>query len=122
MQKIIALFTSLLLVSCGTIGIGKNHQTIIYNNSSDTITASATSGIYKIKPEASLTVYSTDEIGIKSNNTKCQEPNITSNPNGAAIFLDIIPGCMLFGIIPIFVDAITNNLYHMPESYYYTCD
>jgi hypothetical protein len=35
--------------------------------------------------------------------------------------LDIIPGFM-FGIIPIFVDAVTNNLYHMQESYYYTCD
>ncbi len=121
MKKIIALFTVLLLASCGVVGVGKNHQTIIYNNSSDTITASATSGVYKIKPETSLTVYSTDGIDIKSKNAKCQEPKITSNPNGAAIFLDIIPGFM-FGIIPIFVDAVTNNLYHMPESYYYTCD
>lgn len=121
MKKIIALFTVLLLASCGAIGVGSNHQTMIYNNSSDTITASSTSGVYKIKPEASLAVYSTDEINIKSKNTKCQEPKITSKPNGGAIFLDVIPGILL-GIIPLFVDAVTNNLYHMPESYYYTCD
>ena len=121
MKNVIALFTALFLVSCGAIGIGSNHQTMIYNNSSDTITASATSGVYKIKPETSLTVYSTDEISIKSKNTKCQEPMITSEPNGGAIFLDIVPGVLL-GIIPLFVDAVTSNLYHMPESYYYTCD
>ena len=121
MKRFFILCSVLLVASCGAIGIGSNHSTLIYNNSSDTITASATSGVYKIKPETSLTVYSTDEINIKSKNAKCQEPKITSNPNGAAIFLDIIPGFM-FGIIPILVDAVTNNLYHMPESYYYTCD
>ena len=121
MKKFFVLCSVLLLASCGAIGVGSNHKTIIYNNSSDTITASATSGIYKIKPETSLTVYSTDAINIKSKNAKCQEPNITSTPNGAAIFLDVIPGIAL-GMIPLLVDAVTNNLYHMPESYYYTCD
>lgn len=121
MTKVYLLISLLFLSACGAIGIGSNHNTMIYNNSSDTITATATSGIYKIKSETSLTVYSTDEINIKSKKSTCQEPKITSKPNGVAIFLDVIPGFLL-GIIPILVDAVTDNLYHMPESYYYTCE
>ena len=109
-----------MLAACGAVGIGSNHETTIYNNSSDTITAFASSGTYKIKPESTLSVNSKSTIGIKSDNLKCQQPNIESSPNGAAIFLDIIPG-FLFGILPLVVDAVTNNLYHMPESYNYTC-
>lgn len=121
MKRFIVLCTALLLVSCGAIGIGSNHKTMVYNNSSNTITATADSGVYKIKPETGLAVYSTEEISIKSKNNRCQEPKIVRKPNGAAIFLDVIPGILL-GIIPLLVDAMTDNLYHMPESYYYTCD
>ena len=121
MKKMYLLALLSILSACGAIGVGSNHSTTIYNNSSDTITATATSGVYKIKPETSLNVYSSEEINIKSKNRKCQEPTITRTPNGGAIFLDVIPGFIL-GIIPLLVDAITNDLYHMPETYYYTCE
>ncbi|MBP9999097.1 MAG: hypothetical protein KBT14_00170 [Proteobacteria bacterium] len=121
MKNIFILMCVCLLSACGAIGIGSNHNTIIYNNSSDVITASSTSGVYKIKPENSLAVYSTDEITLQSKKSNCQQVKILSKPNGDAILLDIIPGA-LFGIIPILVDAVTNNLYKMPEYYNYTCD
>lgn len=121
MKKLLALFSVLFLASCGAIGIGSNHETMIYNNSKNMITATSSSGIYKIKPENSMSIYSKEKIEIKSSNSACQQPIITSSPNGAAIFLDVIPGWLL-GIVPLLVDAMTDNIYHMPETYYYTCD
>ena len=50
----------------------------------------------------------------------CSQVNVERELNSGAVFLDIIPGILL-GIIPIFVDAVTNNLYRMPEAYSYSC-
>ena len=121
MKKVFCLCAFVFLASCGAMGIGSNHKTLVYNNSSDTITVSATSGLYNIKPEESLDIYSTEEIYIQSKNSECQKPKIPNKPNIAAMFLDVFPG-FVFGIVPIFVDAVTNNLYKMPTMYSYSCE
>ena len=120
MKKIVVLFSVFTLAGCGAVGIGSNHKTMLYNNSNDVISVVADSGTYKIKPDASLQIYSREEIAIQNKNSSCPQVTIARQLNSAAIFLDIIPGIM-FGIVPIFVDAITNNLYKMPETYSYSC-
>lgn len=120
MKKIFVLCSVLLLAACGAMGIGSNHKTMIYNNSSDVINVTADSGIYKVKPDENLQIYSKEQISIANKNSKCPQVNVARELNSGAVFLDIIPG-ILFGIIPIFVDAVTNNLYKMPEAYSYSC-
>ena len=120
MKKLFILFTVFSLASCGTIGIGSNHKTNIYNNSANTISVKSDSGIYKIKPESSMVISSANDISITSNKKSCNEIIVARTPNAAAMLLDVVPGLM-FGIIPILVDAISNNLYKMPESYSYSC-
>ncbi len=120
MKKIYLLVLPLLLASCGAIGIGSNHKTMIYNNSNNTISVTADSGTYKIKPDENMQIYSREEISISNKNTMCPQAIVTRELNSGAVFLDIIPG-FVFGIVPIFVDAVTNNLYRMPESYSYSC-
>ena len=106
--------------SCGTIGIGSNHETTIFNNSSDTISMSSDNVIFKIKPNEKIHVRAGNSITIKTPNDNCPQPIIARRPNSAAIFLDIFPG-IIFGIVPLAADAITNNLYKMPRQYTYTC-
>ena len=120
MKKLFVLFALLSLTSCGTIGIGSNHKTNVYNNSTNTISVKSDSGIYKIKPEESMIVSSANDITITSKQKTCNESIVTRTPNVAALILDIVPG-FFFGIVPILVDAISNNLYKMPESYSYSC-
>ena len=119
-KKLVVLFCVLLLSACGTMGVGSNHRTMVYNNSNDDITVTADSGIYKIKPENSLDIYSKEQISIHNKNSACPQVNVERRLNVGAICLDVFPGFLL-GIIPIFVDAVTSNLYHMPDSYSYTC-
>ena len=120
MKKVLILCGVLVLASCGAIGIGSNHKTMVYNNSDDVITVTANSGVYKLEPNDGKQIYSKDDIFIQNKNKKCSQVNVEREVNSAAVFLDIIPGFML-GIIPIFVDAVTNNLYRMPDTYSYSC-
>ena len=120
MKKLFALCVTFSLVACGTIGIGSNHKTEVYNNSANTISVKSDSGVYKIKPETSMSVSSANDITITSAKKSCSESIIARTPNVAAIVLDVVPG-FFFGIIPIVVDAISNNLYKMPETYSYNC-
>ena len=120
MKKIFLLLSVLALSACGAMGIGSNHKTMVYNNSDDTITVTANSGVYKLEPNDGKQIYSKDDIFIQNKNKKCSQVSVEREVNSAAVFLDIIPG-ILFGIIPIFVDAVTNNLYRMPDTYSYSC-
>ena len=54
MKKPFILCMALILTSCGTIGVGSNHKTNVYNNSSNTISVKSDTGIYKIKPDESI--------------------------------------------------------------------
>ena len=110
----------LIISSCGTIGIGSNHKTEVYNNSSNTISVKADSGIWNIKPASSMVISSGNDITITSKKKSCMETTVVRTPNTAALILDVIPGFFL-GIVPILVDAISNNLYKMPDSYSYNC-
>ena len=120
MKKIASLLCVFALSGCGAIGIGSNHETMIYNNSSDVISVTSDSGMYKIKPEHSMSIYSKEKILIQNKNSQCPQVNVSRELNSGAVILDIVPG-ILFGIVPVFVDAVTNNLYRMPEMYSYTC-
>lgn len=120
MKRLIAIILTLGITSCGTIGIGSNHETTIFNNSSDVISASSDNGIFKIKPNEKMRVRAGNGITIKTPNDNCPQPIIARRPNSAAIFLDIFPG-IIFGIVPLAADAITNNLYKMPRQYTYAC-
>jgi len=120
MKKILVLCGLLVLSACGAMGIGSNHETTVYNNSNDVISVTSDSGMYKIKPEHSMNIYSKEKIFIQNKNSQCPQVDVVREVNSGAVFLDIIPG-ILFGIIPVFVDAVTNNLYRMPEAYSYSC-
>ena len=120
MKKMLVLCGLLFLSACGAIGIGSNHETMVYNNSNDVISVTSDSGVYKIKPEHSMNIYSKEKIFIQNKNSQCPQVDVVREVNSGAVFLDIIPG-ILFGIIPVFVDAVTNNLYRMPEAYSYSC-
>ena len=121
MKRFLILSALLSLSACGTIGIGSNHKTKIYNKSNDTITVSADSGVYKIKPEQDMVVHSNNDLSIKSTNVNCPETTVVRKANTAAIILDIFPiGWILFPI-PILVDAVSNNMYKMPSTYSYSC-
>jgi hypothetical protein len=120
MKKFFVLISVITLSSCGAIGIGSNHKTMIYNNSDDVITVTSDSGMYKVQPNNSMNIYSKESISIQNKNKNCSQVNVVRELNSGAVFLDIVPG-ILFGIVPIFVDAVTNNLYKMPESYSYSC-
>lgn len=110
----------MLIAGCGTIGIGSNKVVTIHNNSEDTIMATGEMGNIKIAPNSATSVESSENISLKSLNQKCDSPMIQRKPNSAAIVLDIVPGLFL-GIIPIVVDAVTNNLYKLPSHYNYQC-
>ncbi len=120
MKKLFVLSILFLLVACGAIGIGSNHETMVYNNSNDIITVSADSGVYKIKPEDNLLIYSNNDLTIKNLNSDCQEKKVLQKLNTGAVILDVFPGFIL-GIIPILVDAVSNNIYKMPKAYSYSC-
>lgn len=120
MKKIIGLIFAFVLASCGTIGIGSNHNTNIYNNSDNVINVKADSGVYKIKPDSSMEITSANDMTITSSEKSCSEKTVVRVPNAPAMILDVIPG-FFFGIVPLLIDAVSNNLYRMPESYSYSC-
>ncbi len=120
MKNLLCLAVCIVLTACGAIGIGSNHNTMVYNNSTDVITVSADSGIYKIKPDSALNIYSAEDITINSADKNCSQTNIVRQLNTPAVILDVFPGFFL-GIIPILVDAVSNNLYKMPSTYSYSC-
>lgn len=119
MKKLI-LLTTILLVSCGTIGIGSNHMVNVYNGSDDVITATGEMGAIKIQPQTTSALKSSQDVMLNSSNKKCNSLAIQREPNTPAMILDIIPG-IIFGIIPILVDAVSGNLYKMPSNYTYQC-
>ncbi len=121
MKKIIILSILFVLSACGTIGIGSNHKIRLYNNSKNTITVSADSGVYKIKPENDMVIYSNNDLTIKSYNSACNEKTVLRELNAPAVILDVFPIGWLVGILPVLVDAISNNMYRMPKSYSYSC-
>lgn len=109
------------LSACGTLGIGSNHETRLYNNSKDTITVSADSGVYKIKPDQDMVIFSNNDLTIKSSNSACSEKIVMRQLNTPAVILDVFPIGWMVGILPVFIDAISNNMYRMPEAYSYSC-
>ena len=109
------------LSACGTLGIGSNHETRLYNKSKDTITVSADSGVYKIKPDQDMVIFSNNDLTIKSSNSACSEKTVMRQLNTPAVILDVFPIGWMVGILPVFVDAISNNMYRMPEAYSYSC-
>lgn len=109
------------LSACGTLGIGSNHETRLYNNSKDTITVSADSGVYKIKPDQDMVIFSNNDLTIKSSNSACSEKTVMRQLNTHAVILDVFPIGWMVGILPVFIDAISNNMYRMPEAYSYSC-
>lgn len=111
------------LSACGTLGIGSNHETRLYNNSKDTITVSADSGVYKIKPDQDMVIFSNNDLTIKSSNSACSEKTVMRELNAPAVILDVLlPTSWFVGVLPVlFVDAISNNMYRMPEAYSYSC-
>ena len=121
MKKVFILFLSVLLVSCGTMGIGSNHNVNIHNDSDDFIIATGTSGSVKIAPNTAREIESFDNITLKSNDENCDVLVVSRRANTAAIVLDVFPGFFI-GIIPILIDAVSNNLYKMPSNYYYQCN
>lgn len=123
MKKFVILSILFTLSACGTIGIGSNHETRLYNNSKNTITVSADSGVYKIKPEQDMVIYSNNDLTIKSSNSTCNEKTVLRELNAPAVILDVLlPTSWFVGVLPVlFVDAISNNMYRMPEAYSYSC-
>ena len=120
MKKFLALFLCFILSACGAIGIGSNHIVNIHNNSESTVYATGQMGRISIKPGVSMPIESKENIQLSSESNKCDILMIQQTPNMAAIILDVFPG-LVFGIIPILVDAVTGNLYKMPTSYIYDC-
>ncbi|MFQ6730007.1 MAG: hypothetical protein ACLRFK_03075 [Alphaproteobacteria bacterium] len=123
MKKFVILSILFALSACGTIGIGSNHETRLYNNSKNTITVSADSGVYKIKPEQDMVIFSNNDLTIKSSNSACSEKTVMRELNAPAVILDVLlPTSWFVGVLPVlFVDAISNNMYRMPEAYSYSC-
>ncbi len=121
-MKKFGIFSILFALSaCGTLGIGSNHETRLYNNSKDTITVSADSGVYKIKPDQDMVIFSNNDLTIKSSNSACSEKTVMRQLNTPAVILDVFPIGWMVGILPVFIDAISNNMYRMPEAYSYSC-
>lgn len=121
MKKCFVLAVLVMLSACGTIGIGSNHETRLYNNSNSPITVSADTGVYRVKPNQDIIVYSNNDLTVKSANTDCPETKVLRQLNTPAVILDVLPIGWLFGILPVFIDAVSNNMYRMPHSYSYTC-
>ena len=123
MKKFVILSILFALSACGTIGIGSNHETRLYNNSKNTITVSGDSGVYKIKPEQDMVIYSNNDLTIKSSNSTCNEKTVMRELNAPAVILDVLlPTSWFVGVLPVlFVDAISNNMYRMPKTYSYSC-
>ncbi len=121
MKKFGILSILFALSACGALGIGSNHETRLYNNSKDTITVSADSGVYKIKPDQDMVIFSNNDLTIKSSNSACSEKTVMRQLNTPAVILDVFPIGWMVGILPVFIDAISNNMYRMPEAYSYSC-
>ena len=67
MKKFGVLPILFALSACGTLGIGSNHETRLYNNSKNTITVSADSGVYKIKPDQDMVIFSNNDFTLLLN-------------------------------------------------------
>ena len=122
MKKLVFLSLCSLLVSCGTMGIGSNHEVNIHNNSDYTLFATGTSGRVKIEPNSVKELESYEDISLQSSNSDCSELVVSRKVNTAAIILDIIPGIFVGILPPILIDAVSNTLYKMPSDYYYSCN
>lgn len=120
-MKQLILGLALILTGCGAIGIGSNHDVTIRNNSNDMIFATGDMGRVKIRPDASLTIRSRDTIQLLSENPSCDILTVQRRLNSPAFFLDVFPGFIL-GIAPITVDALSGNLYRMPDEFIYDCN
>ena len=116
--NIIALFS---LTACGAMGFGKNNTINIYNNSDEEISINAYGGM-KVQPKSSTIVQGHKNLLISSKNKQCFPLNVEKETNSQAVILDIIPGVILGGIIPIIVDFATDNLTTYPESIIYNCN
>ena len=121
MKKIIGLIFAFVLASCWTIGIGSKHNTNIYNNSDNVINVKADSGVYKIKPDSSMEITSSNDMTITSSKKSCSEKTVVRTPNTAAMVLDVFPGFLIGALPLLLIDAVSNNLYRMPETYSYSC-
>ena len=111
----------LTLASCGTMGIGSNHTVNVFNDSEDTIMAIGERGTQRISAGESVQVTSRRTVQIVSKNRSCDSPNIVTEINTPALVFNIVPGILAFGIIPIFVDAVTGNLTRLPENFVFEC-
>ena len=120
-MKIYQMLFILLLAACGTMGIGSNHTVNILNDSGDTIMVTGERGMQRIPANESMEVTSRRNIQIVSPNKHCDSPNVVTELNTPALILNIVPGVLLFGIVPLFVDAVTGNLTRMPENYTFAC-
>ncbi|MDE6571480.1 MAG: hypothetical protein K2L95_04685 [Alphaproteobacteria bacterium] len=120
MKQIIVLMLPWALAACGTMGIGSNHKTTVFNNSGDVVFATGEMGRIKIQPETSTEIHTGERFELSSKNPDCDTLVVDGRLNTAAVFLDIIPGGLL-GVLPIFVDAMTKNMYKMPHEYIYEC-
>jgi hypothetical protein len=118
MKKLIIL--SLMLSSCGAMGIGKNKKVDIYNNSESEITARGDYGVFKIEPKGSATVRSETNIAIVSSDKKCDSQEVPTQTNTTAIILDIFPGFLLL-YVPLVIDAVTEGYKTLPSDYTYDC-
>ncbi len=120
-NKIYNIITLFSLTACGAMGFGKNNTINIYNNSDEEISINAYGGM-KVQPKSSTIVQGHKNLLISSKNNQCFPLNIEKETNSQAVILDIIPGVLLGGIIPIIVDAATDNLTTYPESIIYNCN
>ena len=121
MKNFILVSALMLLAACGTIGIGSNQTVNIHNDSDEVLTASGSMGIIRIQPNESQTVRTNESITLRTKNKNCDWPTIPRQANTPAIVLNIFPGFILGGIIPTLVDAITGNLFRMPEDFTFEC-
>ena len=121
MNRFLIMIGVLALAGCGTMFTNSNQIINIKNDSGDAIYATTENGKLNIPVGSSVAVKSYKNVPITSKNAACQNLIIEREPNFAAIVLDIFPG-ILIGVLPFFIDALTGNLYQLPESYVYTCE
>lgn len=120
-MKYVFLFLSLLaLGACNAMGFGRNDTTSVFNSSNDILTVNSDYGSTKIHPNSSNTVVAKKFANITSSNPNCSSRMIPGEVNGTAVFLDIFPGLIFAGIIPLLVDFIV-GFDEMPEVYSYSC-
>ncbi|MBR1544733.1 MAG: hypothetical protein IJ638_02210, partial [Alphaproteobacteria bacterium] len=81
-------------------------------------------GITKIPAQSSVIIPTNETVKnlfISSNDMQCLPFNVEKETNSTALVLDIFPG-VIFGVIPLLVDAVSENLTTYPSSFVYTCN